>query len=200
MLGSNFQPDVNAMQMGLQIGDTMGKANSPFTGVNMALKDVLGKYNAHLAMQQEQQNKLDLQTHEMDLKKSLYQGSGMVDPDANGPTVQFDPTTKKYFYKNTTIDTNGIPKVSWSPVSPMGPTNEEQIFKNSIYGDLNKENAGMESGSPIPGVPAVPTMPVAPTTNATKTLDKATAMQFMQKAGGDKNKARALAQQAGYAF
>jgi cytoskeletal protein RodZ len=200
MLGSNFQPDVNAMQMGMQIGDTVGKANSPFTGVNMALKDVLGKYNAHLTAQTEQQGKMDLQTHEYDLKKSMYGANGAADPDASGPTVQFDPTTKKYFYKNTTMDTNGIPKVSWSPVSPMGPTNEEQIFKNNIYGNLNKEVTVADAGSPLPGVPAAPTMPVAPTTNATKALDKATAMQFVQKAGGDKNKARAMAQQAGYTF
>lgn len=51
------------------------------------------------------------------------------------------------------------------------------------------------------GSPAVPPGAMAAQTAAQpKVLDRATAAQILQEAGGDKNKARQLAQQRGYAF
>ena len=51
--------DVGSINAGLQSGMAIGRANSPFTGVNNALQDVLGKYNAHLASQAEHARKLE---------------------------------------------------------------------------------------------------------------------------------------------
>jgi hypothetical protein len=47
---------------------------------------------------------------------------------------------------------------------------------------------------------AQPTAPVAPPQAGAKPLDPATAQQFLQQAGGDKDKARDLARAAGYTF
>lgn len=127
----------------------MGRGSGAFAGANSAVRQGLEAWKA----QQEHQNKLDLLQKEHDLKKSVF--SGTTDPDAAGPITQRDPTTGKYFYKSTTIDSNGIPKVSWAPVSPNAPENLKQTYMNEeVWGPLLEDRGAEPQTSPIPGVDA----------------------------------------------
>jgi hypothetical protein len=71
------------------------------------------------------------------------------------------------------------------------------------------QSAGTSGVAPVAGGPALPggpvggqtTIPAGPAAPAQpKALDRATAAQILQEAGGDKNKARLLAQQRGFSF
>lgn len=149
-----------------QRGMAIGNANSPFATVGDALKNVVDKYNSHINMQQEQQNKMDLLTHEYGLKHSMF--GNTPDPDAAGPYTQLDPATGKSFYRSTTIDpTTGQQKVSWAPVSLNAPEDPvDAIVRKGLEagkGNLNpiQQGAGASISTPAPVV--------TPTVNATST-------------------------------
>lgn len=153
MIGALNMFDVSPINAGMQAGMQRGAVNSPFTPLGQALKGTLDMYNKNRATQQEHQNKLGLLQKEYDLKKSVF--SGTTDPDAAGPITQKDPTTGKYFYKSTTIDSNGSPKVSWAPVSPNAPENLKQTYMNEeVWGPLLEDRGAEPQTSPIPGVDA----------------------------------------------
>lgn len=201
MIGASSSPMSMFGGVGTGSGPSMyeiGYNGSPGGAVSNALRATIDKYHATLASQQDQQNKIGLLDHEAALKRSNV----VPDPDANGPQIMKDSTTGKFFYGNSTVDpSTGAIKKSWTPVTNSPPTDEKKVFENSLY---SKINAGMNEDSaapsPIPGVPPAPTVVGQGTAPQSRPLDAGTATQLLQQAGGDKNKARAMAQQLGYTF
>ncbi len=188
-----------AFQRGMMIGN----ANSPFATVGDALKNVVDRYHSNLSMQQEQANKIDLLKQEYALKRANVQ----PDPDAAGPVTQVDPATGKSFYRSTTIDpSTGAQRVSWAPVSINAPEDPVTTYKRQVMGPmLERMNQpqgapAMATASPIPGMPSNVPVPQVTGAGQPKQLDAHTAQSFLAQAGGDKNKARAMAQQQGYTF
>lgn len=187
---ANFMPQSNVNMF------EMGRMSGPAAGANTAIRQALAEWKAQQAGAQEQQNKMDLVTHEYNQKKALY-GAGGTDPDAAGPFTQVDPKTGKAFVRSTTIDTNGIPKVSWAPVSPMAPENLKQEFMNKeVWGPLLNDGQQPNPIQQGAGVQAAEVPQVA----SPKALDRDTAAQILKQAGGDKNKARQIAASQGYKF
>lgn len=174
MIGANSSPmsmfggGGDAFQRGMVIGN----ANSPFSSVAEALKNTVDKYNSHLSMQQEQQNKLEqIKATGVADHPWLFDAQGNRNPtaapnannalNAGGPQIMLDPTTKKYFYANQSFDpTMGMTKESWAPVSPNAPEDQKKVFENSMYGMLNGQNPG---AAPQVGTPPVSTQPAAQT-------------------------------------
>jgi len=161
----------DAFQRGMMIGSV----NSPATAIGNALKGTLDKYNAHLSAQQEQQNKLAQinATSQASLNNDKamldYKRQGAInipDPDAQGPFTQQDPNTGKFFVRGTTIDeTTGIPKVSWTPVSPNSPIDKEKEFKNAMFESIMGEpqnNPTVSTAAPSTAIPFVTGQGVTP--------------------------------------
>ena len=136
-----------------------------------------------------------------------------------GLQVELDPKTGTPFYR----DAKGNPKPLSGQQIMAGQMLPSQIpaptpqtgggvsdILNNIFGGVWRNT----NGGPPPTATVTPTPPPAVTTPApsaapataaasarsAKKLDKATAMQFLAQAGGDKEKARELARAAGYVF
>lgn len=195
----------------------IGYNAGPGGAVSNALRGTIDKYHANLAMQQEQVNKMaQIQASsgaDLNKEKALIdyrRQFAAQDPDAQGPHTQVDPGTGKAFYRSTTINpTTGIAQVSWAPVSinaPERPMNQlEDAAVQPILDQMKARQAGAPTGNIIQQSAANAQVPtpvgqgVTPP-QSSKPLDAQTASALLQKAGGDKNKARALAQQLGYTF
>lgn len=80
-----------------------------------------------------------------------------------------------------------------APLVPPPPPTWKDYLPGWLGGGSNQPPS-MPSPSPTPGPTPVPTPP------APKQLTADLARQYLQRAGGDKNKARALARQDGYTF
>jgi hypothetical protein len=78
-------------------------------------------------------------------------------------------------------------------------TTTQDIFAPPAYPGAPPQKTGtVTTRSPVGATPATPAGPGVP--RGTKPLDAATAAQFLQKAGGDKEKARQMARDAGFTF
>lgn len=133
MINANNMFDITAIQGGLQSGMQIGKANSPFTSVNMALQDVLGKYNAHLTAQQEQANKLEQIRTQYSLMGE--NAKNLADYKQRSETTPL-PGMEKYDVANpTVVNVGGIPHF----VQP--------IYKNGVI--VGKKLQSTRAGSPF---------------------------------------------------
>jgi len=92
-----------------------------------------------------------------------------------------------------TVDQDGDDNSIVQPIAPVRvPGVTPQPGTTLVQGPADSTGRPTLSVAPMPG-----TSPKQP---ATKTLDEATARQYLQSAGGDKNKARQAAAKDGYKF
>jgi hypothetical protein len=158
------------------------------------------------------ENPVDIEKARIASKRGMVvqPGGAVFDPNA-GKAVFQNPSAasqREGEYETTTME---YPEVAGSPGVPGKPAVQRSFMGIDA---LAKDTPAVPGKPAVPGQPArkVTTrrklgdaaastdIPARPMREASKPLDKATAQQLLQEAGGDKAKARELAAQRGYTF
>ena len=127
----------------------------------------------------------------------------------------YDPTAGKAVFQNPSAASQREGEYETTTTDyPEVPAQPEQPGKPAVNRWFGKDTPEVPGKPAVPGQPArkvttrrklgdaatTTDIPARPMREASKPLDKATAQQLLQEAGGDKAKARELAAQRGYTF
>ncbi len=127
------------------------------------------------------------------LPADAFENPDILKGDTNAPGWHVDPNKPDYRYYNKPLSDNaGQPIMDSSGKQRLHPI----TVHNNTFNRLKNTYDDLRSGGPTSRqVPAADE-----TVPTTKPLDATTAKGFLQQAGGDKVKARQMAQDAGYTF